>query len=256
MKKTIAFFLSFLAMALTASAQIEDDGFKQNPDGTPAGQTGKGRKIVKKTKDYAWEFSVGPRAGAGLSMMSESDGLEVKDGSGMAYGGGLAANIRLGGKDKKGRPTYGQGLIGFGLELNYKNYTVKTKGNDDLKLGYFEVPVMVQLYPFCASKRVKNLYVEAGVTFAASLSSSPDDLVVGNASYKTGNLKGNDVKPTFGLGYRFKNSSANDGFYANIRYYLSTSKLADSNFPGKVSSAELSVGYLFNILGGSKNKKK
>lgn len=191
-----------------------------------------------------------------MSTLSESDGLSVEDGSGLAYGGGLAANIRFGGKDRKGRPMYGQGLFGIGLELNYRNYTVKTKGSDDLKLGYFEVPVVLQVYPFYASKQVKNLYVEAGVTIAASLSSSPDVLVAGNATYKTGDLKGNDVKPTFGLGYRFKSSAANDGFYASLRYYLGTGKLADNSFPGKVSAAELSVGYLFNALGGSKNKRK
>ena len=53
------------------------------------------------------------------------------------------------------------------------------------------------------------------------------------------------------VGYRFNKNSANDGFYAGARYYLGTSKLA-GNFPGKMSSAEITIGYLFKCIGTKK----
>lgn len=248
--------LLFFICALTCSAQIEDsdDGFGQKPTTQSKGQIKpekKGRNLVVKTKNYNYEFSLGLRAGAGVSTMSEGDDLKLYDGSGMAFGGGIAANVRFGGKDSRNRPLDGQGLFGVGLELNYKSVSVKTLADEDLKLGYFEVPVMLQFYPMYSSKQLKNLYIELGATFAGTMSASPETLTYENVTYKTGDLKGFDVKPTVGLGYRFNKNSANDGFYINARYYLGTSELA-GNFPGKVSSAEISIGYMFKCIGTKK----
>lgn len=234
MKKLGLFCLSLLACFVSANAQIEGGGETE--------------KVHFEVKHYNYEVSVGPRLGVGISTMKESDDLEVYDGSGMNFGGGIAGNIRFGSTNSRGQYLDGQGLLGFGVELNYKSLSVKTLGDDDLKLSYFEVPVTVQLYPWYNSKQLKNLYLEAGVTLAGSLSSSPDELVVNNTMYKTGDLKGFDVKPTIGIGYRFSKLSANDGFYVGARYYLGTSKLA-GNFPGKISSAELTIGYLFKCIG-------
>ena len=169
----------------------------------------------------------------------------------MSFGGGLAANIRFGGKDSKGRNLDGQGLFGVGLELNYKQHTVKSLAGEDLKLGYFEVPIMLQFYPCYNTKQLKNLYIEVGPTIAGTLSKSPDILEYNDITYHTGDLKGFDVKATLGVGYRFSKLSANEGFYANARYYLGTSKLA-GNFPGKISSIEISIGYLFKCIGTKK----
>lgn len=258
MKKQNLIFLLLFAGLVTANAQIEgdgDDGFRQRPSSntttTTDDQTKTGKRIVVTTKHYKYEFSLGLRAGAGLSTMAESEDLTIYDGSGLGLGGGLAANIRFGGEDNRGRALDGQGLFGIGLELNYKNHSVKTKAKDDLKLAYFEVPIMLQFYPWYNSKQLKNLYIEAGATVAGSLSASPDDISYKNTTYATGELKGFDVKPTLGAGYRFNKNSANDGFYINARYYLGTSKLA-GNFPGKISSAEVSVGYLFKFIGTKK----
>lgn len=236
MKKSILMLLLACAFVLTASAQ---------------------KKLDKGTKPYPYEFSIGPRAGIGISSLSQSEGLDVYDKSGLAYGGGLAANIRFSKKeDKNGRKYYGQGLFGIGLELNYKMYTAKLlEDNDDLKLGYFEVPILLQVYPFYAKKHLKNLYIEVGPTISGSVSSKPDFVKRGNLTYSTGDLKGFDVKPAVGIGYRFDKEMANDGFYANLRYYIGTSKLA-GNFPAKVSSIELSVGYLFRMVGTKKTAKK
>lgn len=250
--------MSLMAFSISANAQIvsDDDGFGQKPKTENAKKESKNEfkkvsKIEVKGKHYNYELSVGLRAGAGISSMSESDGLNIYDGSGMAFGGGLAANVRFGGKDRRNRPLDGQGVFGIGLELNYKNYAVKTIAGEDLKLGYFEVPIMLQFYPMYQSKQLKNLYIELGPTICGSMSSSPDMLKVDDAYYHTGDLKGFDVKATVGLGYRFNKNSANDGFYANARYYLGTSELA-GNFPAKVSSMEISIGYLFKCIGTKK----
>lgn len=251
MKKSI-FILSFMAFALTATAQIEggDDGFTQKP-GTQATTERVGKRLNQQTKHYSYMLSVGPRVGAGVATMSEGDGLEVYDGSGLAFGGGVAANIRFGGKDSRGRALDGQGLFGIGLELNYKSLSVKTLGEDDLKLGYFEVPVMFQFYPLYKTKQLKNLYIEVGPTIAGTMSASPDMLTVGGTAYKTGDLKGFDVKATVGLGYRFNKTSANSGLYLNARYYIGTSELA-GNFPGKVNNFEVTIGWLFKCIGTKK----
>lgn len=254
MKKLNLIFLSLFACIVTANAQIEgDDGFGQKPKTTTTnqGQGQNGKRLSVKTKNYNYELSVGPRAGVGFSSMSESDGLELYDGAGLSFDGGIAANIRFGGKDSRGRALDGQGLFGIGLELNYKSMSVKTKPGDDLKMSYFEVPVLLQFYPCYNTKQLKNIYIEAGATIAGTLSASPDNISYQNTTYATGDLKGFDVRPTVGVGYRFNKNSANDGFYVGARYYLGTSKLA-GNFPGKMSSAEITIGYLFKCIGTKK----
>lgn len=254
MKKLNLIFLSLFVCIASANAQIEgDDGFGQKPKttSTKQEQSQGGKRINVVTKHYNYELSVGPRVGVGFSSMSESDGLELYDGAGLSFDGGIAANIRFGGKDSRGRALDGQGLFGIGLELNYKSMSVKTKPGDDLKMNYFEVPVLLQFYPCYNTKQLKNIYIEAGATIAGTLSASPDKISYKNTTYATGDLKGFDVRPTVGVGYRFNKNSANDGFYAGARYYLGTSKLA-GNFPGKMSSAEITIGYLFKCIGTKK----
>lgn len=252
MKKLNLILISLFACFATANAQIEgesgDEDFGQK---SPTKTAPTGRQLSVKTKNYNYELSLGPRVGMGVTRMSESDGLKFTDGGSVCFSGGLAANIRFGGKDSRGRALDGQGLFGVGLELNYKSHSVKTLGDDDLKMGYFEVPVMFQFYPCYKTKQLKNLYVEVGPTIAGTLSSSPESVVINNTIYKTGDFKGFDVRATIGAGYRFKKSSANDGFYVNARYYLGTSDLA-GNFPGKFSSAEITIGYLFKCIGTKK----
>lgn len=272
MKKLNLIFLSLFVCMATANAQIEgDDGFGQKPKTTTTsqGQRQNGKKLTVKTKHYKYELSVGPRLGIGFSSMSEGDGLNIYDGAGLSFGGGVAANIRFGGEDSRGRALDGQGLLGIGLELNYKSMSVKTKPGDNLKLGYFEVPVLLQLYPCYSTKQLKNLYIEVGATIAGTLSKSPDEIKYSNTLhettgytthdlheewiYPTKEIKGFDIKPTIGVGYRFNRNNANDGLYASLRYSLGTSKLA-GDFPGKISCAELTIGYLFKCIGTKKSK--
>lgn len=270
MKKVFTFILALFAGFSSVSAQITDtpnngnEGFGQRPrkQETRSSENSGDRPGIK-LKHYNYELSLGPRAALGYSSMAESDGLNVADGGNVNFGVGLGVNLRFGGKDSKGRYLDGQGLFGIGLEVNYKNQGSKIKGNDDLSLSCIEVPLMLQFYPCYNSKQLKNLYVEFGPTFSTALSVSPKNVVYNyvdqtpnhfyskELTYKTDEIKGMDVKLAVGLGYRFSKMSANDGFYANARYYIGTSNLA-GNFPGKISSAELSIGYMFKAIGTKK----
>lgn len=250
MKRKFTLVLSMLAVCGIAFAQQNHGFVQKSTNGTPVG----GKTITMKSKTNNYEFSVGPRLGAGLAMMSEKDNLGVADGTGFCFDAGLAANVRFGSKDKGGRNLYGQGMFGIGLELNYAMRSLPTNSSDNLSLSYFEVPVLFQFYPVSGNKQFRNLYIELGPTFSALLSASPENLKCGYTIYNTGKLKGGDVKGTIGLGYRFNRASANDGFYLNLRYNLGTSDLA-GNFPAKISTCELTIGYLFKCAGG-KNKKQ
>ena len=258
MKKFSLLIISLLTVAAANATEIGDDGFGQRPlkKTTTTTETTSSKKdsnsgFGRNRKVYGYEVSVGVRAGIGFSSMSESDGLEFSDGMGVGFGGGVAANIRFGNKDSQGRPIYGQGLFGVGLELNFKQHAIKTLADEDLKLSNIEVPLMLQFYPGYKMRSLRNLYIEVGPSFTIPMSASPDAIQVGKQIYPVGDFKAYDVKLAAGVGYRFSKGSANDGFYANLRYYLGTSKLA-GNFPAKVGSAELSIGYLFKCVGGKK----
>lgn len=249
MRKKLALMISCVCLALSATAQNEGGNVLTQRSSTPQTTGNTGKSIAIKSKSYNYELSVGLHAGAGLAMASDGD-LKFTDGSGFSYNAGLAANVRFGGKDSKGRALNGQGLFGIGLELNYAGYSVKTVADDNLNLGYFEVPVLLQFYPAYQTKQLKNLYIEVGPTFSAIVSKSPDMIKVDpETSLVTGDLKGGDVKGTIGVGYRFNAAGANDGFYVNLRYNHGFSKLA-GNVPTKLSSAEFTIGYLFKCVGG------
>lgn len=251
MKKKLTFILSALCLSTCMYAQGETAAFAQTLT-TPQVTVGSGRSIEIKSKSYNYEFSIGPRVGVGAAMMSNGDNMKFADGTGFGFDAGLGLNVRFGGKDSKGRALNGQGLCGIALELNYAYGTHPTVTDESLKLGYFEVPVLFQIYPGFKTKQLKNLYIELGPTFAALVNKSPEGMAIdGSTTLMTGGLKGGDIKGTVGLGYRFNRGSANDGFYVNFRYNIGFSDLA-GNLPCKTSSAELTFGYLFKCVGGKK----
>lgn len=279
MKKITSLILLFCMGIMGASAQIgprtqqqnNNSGFNtrnQDQQTTSTQNDGIGRRptgnrVDIKLKHYNYELSIGPRVGFGMTSMSEEKDFNMADGAGLGYGAGLAVNMRFGNKDKKGRPLDGQGLFGVGLEINYKNHSSKLKTGDNLSLSCIEAPIMLQFYPAYESMQLKNLYVEIGATISGVLSTSPKTItrtVVDETfnhynsrveTYDVSGIKGMDVKPTIGVGYRFSKNSANDGLYLNARYYVGTSNLA-GNFPMKASSAELSIGYMFKCIGTKK----
>lgn len=208
-------------------------------------------------------FFIGPKIGGTFTSMTNPDEGKLYDKFGVGYSGGLAMKFRFGtsGDGAQG----GTGLCGVGLELKYKKNTVKTVATDEkggenanFSIGYFEVPVYFQLYPFKKSDTMNTFYVELGASFAGTMSRSPKTLSLTNPSadcskvtYNIDNngskLKGGDIRPLVGVGYTIPipKSSAN-GLDINARYYIGTSKLAD-NFNCKMNTFEISLAWSFKI---------
>lgn len=248
-----------LCLAAAATAQdeyvtITDGGSTSIQDDDAS--TGIGR-VGQQENYYSNSLFVGVKAGATFSTMSgEPDETDLSDGSGIGFSAGVVGRLRFG----SGNLGAGSGLFGLQVELKYKLHTLKTLGSDDLSLSYFEVPVLVQFYPFynSTSSILGNIYVEGGVAMAASLSSSPDVLTVQPETgtyyaYSTGDLKGFDVRPAIGLGVSIPVGKAGSDYHVtnafdiNLRYYIGTSELAE-NFPVKVNALELSLAWYFNVM--------
>ncbi|MCC8113265.1 MAG: PorT family protein [Bacteroidales bacterium] len=236
--KKILFLFAALIAAMPLMAQSEDgDELKFSAD--------------KKNAIF-----IGPKAGVTINTMSQPDEGDLYDKSGIGFSAGLAAKARFG-RATGGSPA-GSGWIGLGLEVKYRQSSVKTFGTDqdgkenaDLKLGYLDIPVSLQVYPF--PKVTKELYIEAGACFSMLLSRSPETLTVTNPSgdyskvvynidSDASKLKGGAVNPFIGVGYTIPNS----GLGLNARYNIGASKLA-GNFPCKISAIEVSFSWMFNV---------
>lgn len=235
MKKLLILFVAILGVS-PAFAQIEDD--------SDFGQLSSNR--FEKPKSSA--FFIGPKVGVTMTSMTQPEQCDLYDKSGIGFSGGIAMKARFG---KATENSYeGTGMFGVGLELKYKQNNVKTIASEgDLKLGYFEVPVALQFYPFVKSKIMNPFYIELGCSFAGTMSKSPDALTVNNPNedylyitYHTGDLKGFDVRGVAGIGYTIPGT----GVDINARYYLGTSELA-KNFTSKMNTVEVSLSYYFQL---------
>ncbi|MBQ7443568.1 MAG: PorT family protein [Bacteroidaceae bacterium] len=218
-----------------AYAQFDDNDIFANTNSTP----------FAKPKKHG--FFLGPRIGGTMTMMTQPEQTDLYDAMGFGFSGGLAMKVRLGRMSENSDG--GTGIFGIALDLKYKLNSVKTIGigGDKLNLGYFEVPVMLQLYPFYKNTALNGLYIEAGADFAALVNKSPEAIAVADANryaiYHTGGLKGFDVRIPVGLGWTLRK-----GFDVNLRYYISTSNLAE-NLKCKQSSLELSLAWYFRLAG-------
>ena len=212
------FFISLLASILAIGLQAQE-GFGSSD-----------------AKDSSYRIYLGPKVGTNLATMSGMDALNPA--MGIGFQGGLAANIHFGRRTEKADG--GTGRFGLQVEALYSQRTIQTD-YENLKLSYFEVPILAQFYA------LPVLSIEVGPTIVGSLSSSPDEMQVGNLTYATGDLKGFDVMISAGVGYTHKS-----GFTASARYNLGMSELA-GNFHGKVSTFSISIGWLFNL---NKEKEK
>lgn len=229
------FILLFALLGFTSSfAQSEDD------DDVFATTSS-----FKKPKSYG--LYVGPRLGMTMSTMTQPDECDLYDGAGIGFSGGAAMRLRLGKMSTNSEG--GTGIFGIGLDLKYKQNHVKTIGSDDLSIGYFEVPIVAQCYPFYKNSAMNGFYIEAGIDLAGVLSKSPDALTVfpnnyrfNEVVYHTGDLTGFDCRIPVGVGYTFLN-----GFDVNLRYYIGTSDLA-KNMACKMSSFEVSLSWLFKVI--------
>ena len=229
-------------------------------------QRGSGRSASTGLAQKKHAFYAGIKGGLDITSMTQPKECNLYDGAGVGGNIGIAAKIRF---NRSSENSFaGTGLFGAGLELKYKMNSVKTIGidengneNSNLSMGYFEVPVYAQIYPFYKSNKMNTFYLELGPDFAGTISRSPKTLtadnLTGNYSSVTynidngdKNLKGMDVRIMFGLGYDFaiKNSKHEPAHLlgVNARYYVGTSSLA-GNFPCKMNTFELSFSYMFNI---------
>ena len=188
-------------------------------------------------------IKLGPKIGATFTSMGQPNEVDLYDGSGVGFSFGVALKTRLGRATEETRQG-GTGLLGFGLEVLYKQNKVKTIGTQDLSLGYLEVPVTVQLFPMVKSNMMNSFYVEVGPDFSLIASKSPSVLNVpsANISYHTGDFKGGDLRVIVGLGYTIPKTSLD----VNARYYIGTSELA-GNFPCKMNTLEVSLAWMFRL---------
>lgn len=231
--KKILFIALATICCLGSYAQV-DGGFDLTPE---------------KTKNNA--IFVGPTVGANMTMASgQPKSRKLFDGSGIGFTGGIAGKIRFG-KATEYSPE-GTGILGAGVEVKYALHSVKTNGSDDLKLGYLEVPVLIQFYPLAKSTALNGLFVEVGPEFAMLMSKNPEKLRfnvnepypgIQAVEYATGDLKGGDLRVAVGLGYTLPNM----GLGINARYYLGTSELSKKALPTKLNTVELSLSWMFKV---------
>lgn len=235
MKKTLLFVLSIFA-GQYAIAQSGEGFDTSDFEGKPKSNV----------------LCIGPKIGGSLSSISgQPSEVDLFDGGSFGISGGLALKARFG---RASENSYaGTGMFGVGLELKYRQAKAKTIASEDLSLGYFEVPVLLHVYPMASSPSMNGFYIEAGPDFAMLISKSPDALRMNlnqpypgieSIQYNTGDLKGGDLRIAIGLGYTLPGT----GLDINARYYIGTSELAKESLPVKMSFIEFSLSWLFNAF--------
>lgn len=197
-------------------------------------------------------FFVGPKIGGSFSSIAGQPAeCDLFDGGSFGFSGGVAMRARFGRATENSFE--GTGMFGVGLELKYRQAKAKTIANDDLSLGYLEIPLLLQVYPMASSSSLNGLYIEAGPDFAMLMSKSPDELSLKlnqpypgleSIKYNTGDLKGGDCRIAVGIGYTIPNT----GLDINARYYFGMSELAKDSLPSKMNFAEVSISWLFNAF--------
>lgn len=204
-------------------------------------------------KVYNHAIMVGPTAGVTMTMTSgQPSTYDLFDGSGIGLSGGLAASMRFGRGTRNSQE--GTGMFAAGLEVKYTLNNIKTRGENNLKLGYLDIPVLLQFYPLASSMTVNGLFLEAGPDFALLMTKSPDKLNlplnqpypgIQTVEYVTGDLKGGDIRIAMGLGYNQSFSKMDLGIHA--RYYLGMSELSKNVLPTKLNTIELSLSLMFRV---------
>ena len=208
-------------------------------------------------------FFAGLKAGAVFTSMSQPEECDLYDKSGTGFSFGAIVKARF--NKANSFSSEGTGPLGVAVELMYKQNTVKTIGTDDkgnananMSLGYFEVPVYAQFFPFYKTPSMNTLHIDAGLDVAGTMGKKdPKTLTVsglpgsyGSVTYNVEKLKGLDVRFIIGLGYDFalknykKETTSLIGI--NARYYAGSSDLA-KNFSSKMNSFEVSLSWMFRI---------
>lgn len=187
--------------------------------------------------DKSFRIALGPKAGVGIDMGSHSKLENLDFGMGFGYQFGAAFNAHFGRRNEWSQG--GTGWFGLQVEALYGSRTIRL-GTIGLKTNCIEVPVMAQFYV------TEDLALQVGATAVMILRTLPDQLTYNSSTYGTGEIKGKDIMITAGLAYkaRLKDHSA---LLVDARYNMGMSPLA-GNFDTKVSSAMVSLSYLFNIV--------
>lgn len=201
-------------------------------------------------KEYNHVLYVGPIVGANMTMSSGQPKYDLFEGTGVGFTGGVAAKVRFGrGTDNS---MEGTGKFAAGLELKYTLNNVKANAEDNLTLGYLDVPLLVQFFPLAGTTTASGLFIEAGPDFALLMSKSPKNLRLNlnepypglqAIEYATGDLKGGDIRAALGLGYNYSMPKMDLGIHA--RYYLGFSNLSKNVLPTKLNVLELSLSLMF-----------
>lgn len=219
--KRILLFMMAMALSVCASAQVmvEDENDNEYIPG----------QIV--LRDYV--FSVGAKAGGNYSLTSSPYSSDFGLGGAVGYSLGVAANVKF------SRP-FGKSLgaerFGVQLEGLFSGRSISTN-ETTIDMKAIEFPLLFQWY------YLPGFCVEAGPTFTSVLSTSPDRVKDPDGkNIQSGQIKGNDVMLTLGLGYKDKS-----GFTASIRYNKGNSDLAN-NFKVQVSTLSVSLGWLFTAV--------
>ena len=183
-------------------------------------------------------IAIGAKCGANYAFAAEPKEMKLGMKGGVGFQGGLAVNLHF--SDRQDYKPSGTGRWGVQLEGLYALRTLKTD-IDDIKMSCFAVPVLAQFYVS------PSFTIELGPTFTGVLSTSPKVLSQGSVesgflNMHINKIKGFDIMASVGVGYYH-----NSGFTASARFNLGNSDLA-GNFQTKVSSAELSVCYIFTVF--------
>lgn len=203
-------------------------------------------------KEYNHVLYMGPVVGVNMTMTSGQPKYDLFEGTGVGFTGGVAAKVRFGrGTDNS---MEGTGKFAAGLELKYTLNSVKSNAEDNLTLGYLDVPVLVQFFPLAGTTTASGLFIEAGPDFALLMSKSPKNLRLNlnepypglqAIEYATGDLKGGDIRVATGLGYNYSMPKMDLGIHT--RYYLGLSDLSKNVLPTKLNTIELSLSLMFKI---------
>ena len=183
--------------------------------------------------DKPYRLGVGPKLGMGMSWGGYSDQLDLNYSSGLTYQFGAVLNAHLG--RRYDLSDGGSGLFGFQLEALYGHRLIKAESSP-LGEKCVEIPVLFQYY------FLPTMAMEVGATFVHVLGCTPAVLDYQGAHISVGDIAGNDVMLSVGTVIKTSN-----GVMLGARINFGSSNLA-GNFDTKVSTAMLSIAYLFTIV--------
>ena len=189
-------------------------------------------------QDKSYRFELGPKVGAGLTVTTQPTNYSFSFNSGLVYQFGLSTNMHLG--RRYSTSPGGTGWFGIEAEVLYGIRKLGIKGMETtMTMQCIEVPILAQFYP------MPSLAIEVGPTITKILKCSPEWLQLENIVLNTGQLSSSDIMLTAGIAYKTPIHLMFD-----LRYNLGFAPLA-GNFDSKVSTATVSVVYLFGFVKSS-----